>query len=63
MEELRDMNPVTILWEKIGSNALMLDRLSKFFKVVEIVITANLRSIEDEWIFSTFSFMKSKLWN
>jgi hypothetical protein len=63
MEEPRDKNPVTKLWEKIGSNALMLNRLSEFFKVAEIVMTVVLRSVEDERTFLMLGFMKSKLWN
>jgi DNA primase large subunit len=63
MEEPRDRNLVTKLWEKIGNNALMLNRLSEFFKVAEIAVTAVLGSIEDEWTFSTLGFMKSKLQN
>jgi hypothetical protein len=51
MEEPRDKNPVTKLWEKIGSNALMLNRLTKFFKVAEIAVTTVLGSVEDKRIF------------
>jgi hypothetical protein len=63
MEEPRNRNPVTKLWKKIGSNALMLNWLSKVFKVAEIAVTAVLGSVEDERTFSTLGFMKSKLRN
>jgi hypothetical protein len=48
MEEPRDRNLITKLWKKIGSNALILNCLSEFFKIAEIVVTAILGSIEDE---------------
>jgi hypothetical protein len=35
----------------------------KYFKLAKIVIAQVLGSIEDEWTFSTLSFMKSKLQN
>jgi DNA primase large subunit len=63
MEEPRDKNPVSKLWQKIGQNALMLNRLSEFIKLAEIAITATLGSVEDERTFSTLGFMKSKVRN
>ena len=63
MGEPRDQNPLTKLWLRVGQNALMLNRLSEFFKVAEIAICAVLGSVEDERTFSTLSFMKSKLRN
>jgi hypothetical protein len=63
MEEPRDINPVTKLWEKIGSNALMLNHLSEFFKIADIAVNVVLGSVEDERTFSTLGFMKNKLHN
>jgi hypothetical protein len=63
MEEPRDRNPVTKLWEKIGNNALMLNRLSEFFKIADITMTTILGSVEDERTFSMLGFMKNKLVN
>ena len=63
MEESRDENPLTKVWVRIGQNALMLSRLSEYFKVAKIAIAAVLGSVEDERTFSTLSFMKSKLRN
>jgi len=60
MGEPRDENPLTKLWVQLGQNALMRNRLSEFFKVAEIAITAVLGSVADERTFSTLSFMKSK---
>jgi hypothetical protein len=63
MEEPRDRNPLTKLWQKVSQNTLMTQRLSEFIKVAEIAVTAVLGSVEDERTFSTLAFMKSKLRN
>ena len=63
MEEPRDKNLMSQLWQKVGQNAIILNRLSEFIKLVEIAITATLGSIEDECTFSTLGFMKSKIRN
>ena len=63
MAEPRDANPVTKLWQKVGTNGLLLNRLSEFIKVAEIAITAVLGSVEDERTFSNLAFIKSKLRN
>jgi hypothetical protein len=63
MEEPHDHNPMTKMWQRIGQNALMLNRLSEYIKLCEIVVTAVLGSVEDERTFSTLGFMKSKLRN
>jgi hypothetical protein len=60
MEEPRDRNPLTKLWQKVSQNTLMVQRLSEFIK---IAVTAVLGSVEDECTFSTLGFMKSKLRN
>jgi hypothetical protein len=41
----------------------MLNHLSEFIKVVEIVVIAVLGSVEDECTFFTLGFMKSKVCN
>jgi hypothetical protein len=38
-------------------------KMLKWFKLVEISIVQVLGSKEDEWCFSTFSFMKNKVHN
>ena len=63
MEEPHDMNPVTKLWTKLGSNVLLLSRLSEYMKVANIAMTVVLGSVEDERTFSTLKFMKSKFRN
>jgi hypothetical protein len=63
IEEPHDQNPLTKMWQRIGQNALMLNRLSEFIKLCEIAVTVVLGSMEDEHTFSTLGFMKLKLRN
>jgi hypothetical protein len=58
IEEPHDMNPVTKLWMKLGSNALLLSCLSEYMKVANIAMTAVLGSVDNERTFSTLKFMK-----
>jgi hypothetical protein len=37
MEEPHDMNPVTKLWTKLGSNALLLSHLREYMKVANML--------------------------
>ena len=48
IEEPHDMNPMTKLLTKLGSNAPLLSCLSKYMKVANIAVTAVLGSVEDE---------------
>jgi hypothetical protein len=63
MEQPYTLNPVTKLWQKLGCNALLLNKLSEYIKLAQIAITVVLGSYEDEITFSTLSFMKSKVRN
>jgi hypothetical protein len=63
MEGPHDQNPLTRMWQRIGQNVLMLNRLSEFIKLCEIALTVVLGSVEDKRTFSTLGFMKSKLRN
>jgi hypothetical protein len=49
------------MWLKIQSFTLLVLKLSKYIKVVEITMVQILGSIEDERTFSNLVFMKSKL--
>ncbi len=42
---------------------ILKDRIFEYFKLVELAIVAVLGSVEDEFTFSTVTFMKSKLRN
>ena len=63
MAESKDPNLVTKLWQKVGTDGLLLNRLSEFIKVAEIAITVVLDSVKDEHTFSNLAFIKSKLRN
>jgi hypothetical protein len=57
------VNPLTHLWLKLSSNALLASKLSEWIKVVEIATVTTLGSVEDERTFSTLNYMKSKVRN
>jgi hypothetical protein len=58
-----DLNPLSRLWKKLSSNALLCACFNEFMKVAKLAMVQITRSVEDERIFSTFSFMKTRLWN
>jgi hypothetical protein len=58
-----DYHPTTNMWARLVSNVVLVQKLSKFLKLVEIAIVMVVSNVEDEKIFSTISFMKSKLHN
>lgn len=57
------MNPLSSLWQKLDSNALLASKLSEFVKVAEVIIVTVLGFVEDERTFSTLNYMKSKVRN
>lgn len=57
------LNPMTRLWRKVGGNPLIQLKMGKWLKLAEIAIVTMMGSMEDERLFSNFSFIKNKLWN
>lgn len=57
------VNPMTKLWQILGSNSMLLHAFPEYFKVAQMAITLVLGSIEDERAFSTVGFVKGKLRN
>jgi hypothetical protein len=57
------VNPLTRLWQKLSSNALLASKLSEFVKLAEIAAVTVMGSVEDERTFSTLNYMKSKVRN
>jgi hypothetical protein len=51
------------MWRRFVSSVILKDRIFEYFKLVELAIVAVLGSVEDEFTFSTVTFMKSKLRN
>jgi hypothetical protein len=54
---------MTKMWVTIKNNALLIEYLSEFLKLVEIVVVSVLGSMEDERSFLMLAFMKDKLHN
>ena len=61
VEIFGDLSLVTIIWQKLSMNALMASRLYEFHKLAKRIVVKNMGTIEDERVFSTMSFMKTKL--
>jgi hypothetical protein len=57
------LNPVTRLWQSIETNSYLKHSLYEFLKIAELAVVMVLGSVQDEWTFSTVSFMKNKLRN
>jgi hypothetical protein len=63
MNQHFDLNPLSRLWNKLSSNALLCVHLSEFMKVAKLVAIQIMGSTEDERTFSTLTFMNTRLWN
>jgi hypothetical protein len=63
MAKSLDVNPMTKLWILINNNGLLAQRLGEYLKLVEIAIILLFEFVKDEHTFSTFTFMKDKLWS
>ena len=61
--DVKSLNPRTKLWKMIDSGTMLCHGLSEYLKLAKVAIGLILGSIEDEYIFSTLSFMKDKLRN
>jgi ATP-dependent helicase/DNAse subunit B len=57
------LNPLSRLWKKLSSKALLASKLSEFVKIAEVAAVTVMGSVEDERTFSTLNYMKSKVWN
>lgn len=58
-----DLNPLSRFWKKLSSNALLCAHFNEFMKVAKLAVVQITGSVEDERIFSTLTFMKTRLWN
>lgn len=63
MNQHLNLNPLSRLWNKLSSNALLCVHLSEFMKVAKSIAIQIMGSMEDERIFSTLTFMNTRLWN
>ncbi len=46
-----DLNPLSRLWKKLSSNALLCARLNEFMKVAKLTVVQIMGFVEDERIF------------
>lgn len=51
------------MWRRFDFSVILKDMISKYFKLIELLIVVVLGSVRDEHTFSTVNFMKSKLRN
>ncbi len=58
-----DCNPTIQMWKCLHINQVLKYKVSKYLKLVELVIVVVLRSVEDKCMFFTFTFVGSKLRN
>jgi len=63
MVKLLDVNLLTQLWHIFSTFKVLACALSKYFKLVEIVMVQVFGSVEDEQCFNSLAFCKSKLCN
>ena len=57
------VNPMTKLWQILGSNTLLVHSFLEYFKIVKMAMTIVLGFVEDERAFFTIGFVKGKLKN
>jgi hypothetical protein len=56
-----DVNPLTKVWRVLDGNNHLTQNFSEFIKLAQIVVIHVLGSVEDERLFSSVAFLKSKL--
>ena len=59
----KEYGAITRLWTKLSGSEILRQRMSEYFKLVDLCQTMILGSVEDERMFSALSFLKSKLRN
>jgi hypothetical protein len=63
MKPPHDYNLTIQMWKRFDFNVILINMISKYFKLFELTIVVVLWSVEDEHTLSTIIFMKSKLRN
>lgn len=58
-----DVNPLTKIWRVLDSNNNLMQSFGEFLKLAEMALVYLIGSVEDEWLFSSVGFLKSKLRN
>ena len=63
MEPPYDINPVTRIWRTISASRMLSHGFPEYLKLAEIALVHVIGSVEDECVFSSVSFLKTKLRN
>ncbi len=58
-----DYNPITCLWERLGSSMILNHHLFKRFKLTKLCMVLVLGNVKDKCIFSNLAFIKTKFQN
>ena len=58
-----DLNPLTKLWRVAQAIGSLAGRFPTYLKLAHMAVVMVLKSVEDECIFSSLAFCKSKIWN
>jgi hypothetical protein len=61
MQKPFDINLLTKLWKTFSSSQIFEQKILEYIKLVKLVVVQMIGSVEDEWCFSTFTYMKTKL--
>ena len=59
----KEYGAITILWTKLSGSDILQQRISEYFKLVDLCQTMILGLVEEERMFNALSFLKSKLRN
>jgi hypothetical protein len=57
------LNPLAKLWITRSSSRILVEKIPKYIKLVEVDVVQVIGSVEDERCFPTLTFMKTKLWS
>ncbi len=63
MQKPFDINLLTKLWKTFSSFQIFEQKIFEYIKLVELAVVQVIGLVEDEWCFSTFTSMKTKLNN
>jgi hypothetical protein len=58
-----DINPVTRIWRTISASRVFSHGFPKYLKLAEITLVLVIENVEDERVFSSVYFLKTKLRN
>jgi hypothetical protein len=63
MQKSFDINLLTKLWRTFSSSETLEQKIFEYIKLVELIVLQVIGLVKEEWCFSTFTFMKTKLNN